>query len=547
MSDIIIKNGIIIDGTGYPAYIGSILIKKDTIQGIKSADYKENAEVIIDATKKVVCPGFIDVHSHYDFSYLIDKYANYSVQQGITTEIVGNCGLGLAPINEIVEQYYRKYITFFLGSLQLKPFQRIKDYMDYIEKEGCSLNVGFLVPQGNIRAFVIQMEDRYPTESELNKMKDLVKEGMEDGAFGLSTGLIYPPGSITTTQELIELAKVVGKYGGIYATHMRDEGRGVLKSINEAIEIGLRSGASVQISHVKAAGGVLTRSIVKKIINEFKNGMKLGVNITGDIYPYNAGNSVLSALLKPWVFTGGQDAFIQNLTNPQTRNRIIEEFKALLWEMINLPWFLRIIPKSLWMKLLIKELVKRVIITSMNYKHEFEGKTLKETIETLYPGIDPYNATLNLLREEEGAIIVSMFFMKRKDVLKLMKSPYLMFSTDNLSPGTGKPHPRVLGTYPRILGQCVHQLKLITLESAIHKMTGFPAKKFMINDRGTLKIGKKADIVIFDPNVIIDTSTHQNPISFPKGILKVIINGKIVVDNGNHTKELPGKVLKFNQ
>ena len=545
MTDILIKNGKIIDGTGNKAFLGNILINKDIISDIVGGSYSGSADIIIDANKKIVCPGFIDIHSHYDFSYLIDKFAEFSLKQGITTEIVGNCGLGLAPMNEFVNQYYKNYISFLLGKIETKPFNKIRDLMNYVSENGCSLNIGFLIPQGNVRLYVMGLEDRHPTDDELSQMKKLVYEGMEDGAFGLSTGLIYPPGSITPTEELIELVKVVGKFNGIYSTHIRDEGRHVVESIQEAIKIGNESGAAVQISHVKVAGGFLTGRTVNKILKLFTEAHESGLDINGDIYPYTAANTVLNTLLPPWVFKEGIEVFKENLTNPEKRKQIINEFKDLIWELVDIPWFLKIIPKALWLKLIMKILPKRVIITSMLYKHEYEGKTLKETVESLYPGVDIYNATLNLLREEEGAIIISMFLMKVKDIIKLMKCPYLMFSTDNLAPAIGKPHPRVLGTYPRILGRCVKNMKLLSLEEAIYKMTGFPAKKLKINDRGIIKIGNKADIVIFDPNTIEDTATHQNPISFPIGIDKVIVNGKIVVDNNKHTHELPGEIIKF--
>lgn len=545
MTDILIKNGQIVDGSGNDSFKGNILIKDGIITDIADISYNESADLVIDAKKKVVCPGFIDVHSHYDFSYLADKSAKYSIMQGITTEIVGNCGLGLAPMNDIVAQYYKKYISFVLGSLEIKQFQSIKAYITHIAENGCSLNVGFLIPQGNVRACVLGMDDHYPTDTEFNEMRKIIRQEMKAGAFGMSTGLIYPPGSITTTEELIELNKVVGEFDGIYASHIRDEGRGVLDAIGEAIEIGRKGGTSIEISHVKVAGGLFTGGLVNKVLKLFEDARAEGLNVNGDIYPYTAGNSVLSALLKPWVFEGGQEAFQNNLSDPEKRERIITEFKDFIWEIINLPKFLRFLPRSLWMKLIMSMLKKRCIITSMMHQHEFEGLTLGETLKETYPDLDIYNATLNLLKDEDGAIIISMFLMKKKDVIKFMQSPYLMFSTDNLAPAAGNPHPRVLGTYPRILGQCVREMGLFTLEEAIWKMTGFPAEKFKLDDRGILKVNNKADIVIFDPDTVIDTATHQNPKSFPIGIDKVIVNGKIVVDDNTHTEELPGEVLKM--
>ena len=538
---ILITNGRIINGQNKPSYKGNLLIENDIIKEISDSKIKQKTDISIDASNNIVCPGFIDVHSHYDFSYLVDKKATYSVMQGITTEIVGNCGLGMSPANPIVDSYYQKYIRFVLGNLQTKPFGTIGDFMNYIEENGCSLNVGFFIPQGNVRLYHMKMDNRYPNDNELAGMKKLVEQGMKDGAFGLSTGLIYPPGSITTTPEIIELCKVVGKYNGIYSSHIRDEGKGVLDSINEAISIGRESGASVQVSHVKVASAFPGKT-AQKILDLFDEARNEGLDVNGDIYPYTAGNSVLSALLQPWVFQ--DEKFEENLSNPETRQRIIDEFKETIWQLAGIPKVLTFIPKSWWLKLIIKIVVKRVIITSMMHQHEFEGKTLKETVKTLYPDKDIYNATLDLLKKEEGAIIISMFLMKKKDVKKLMQSPHLMFATDNLAPAVGKCHPRCLGTFPRILGSCVREQKLLPLEEAIHKMTGFPAQKFRIKDRGVIKQDLKADIVIFDPNIITDTATHQDPMSFPKGIHKVIVNGKVVVDEDKHTDLLPGTIVK---
>ncbi|MBD3228026.1 MAG: amidohydrolase family protein [Candidatus Lokiarchaeota archaeon] len=547
MPDIIIKNGLIVDGTNSKPMKGDLLITGDIISEIGAINKTRSADRKIDASNLVISPGFIDVHSHFDFSYLSDKFGNYSVMQGITTEIVGNCGLGLAPMNEVVSNYYKKYISFVLGSLEIKQFREIEDYMNFIEEDGVSLNVGFLIPQGNVRAYFMGMEDRKPTDTELKKMKELVRRGMKAGAFGLSTGLIYPPGSITGTEEIIELSKVVGEFGGVYTTHMRDEGSGVLDSIRETIRIGKESGAAVQISHMKAAGSISTGKKVKKMLEMIENAREEGMDINGDVYPYTAANSVLSGLLQPWVFAGGQEMFQENLSNEQKRQKIIKEFKDYIWELIDIPKVLRIIPRFIWMKIIMSMLKKRVIITSLMHNHEFEGETLGMTLKSMYPGLNIYDATLNLLKEEDGAVIISMFLMKNRDVIKLMKSPYLMFSTDNLAPSTGKPHPRVLGTYPRILGRCVREQNIISLEEAIWKMTGLPAKKFELHDRGTLEVGKKADVVIFNHQTIIDTATHQDPISFPIGVSYVIVNGEIVSENGQHTRKLPGKVLKFNE
>jgi N-acyl-D-amino-acid deacylase len=535
MSEIILKNGTIIDGRNKPAYEADIRIQGD---GIKEIGEVNEAGATIDCSNLVVTPGFIDIHSHYDFSYFMDKYAAASVMQGITTEVVGNCGLGLAPMNEIVKMYYSQYINFIIGEVDFKPFDRIADFIAYINQDGCSVNVAFLIPQGNIRAAVMKMDDRDPTSQELEAMKELVAQGMEDGAFGLSTGLIYPPGSITKTQELIDLCHVVKQYNGIYASHIRDEGAGVVEAIAEAIQIGRASKVPVQISHIKVAGAFVGKKPqrVNKLILEARAD---GVDVEGDAYPYTAGNAILSTLLPPWVFEGGKAQFLENLSDPETRQRIVEDFKEFLWTMAGIPWYLRFIPKSLWLRIIPKILSKKVLITSLSKHTELVGKTLKEAIDTLYPDKPITDQFLDFLLEEEGNITISMFLMKEQNVIDFMKAPYVMFSTDNLRSKSGNPHPRVYGTYPKILKE-----KLLPLEELIHKMTEMPARRLQLTDRGTLEVGKKADIVVFDPARIKDKATHDDPHQFPEGIEYVVVNGTITVEKGKHTRQLSGKVLK---
>ncbi|MHA1651933.1 MAG: N-acyl-D-amino-acid deacylase family protein [Candidatus Helarchaeota archaeon] len=473
-------------------------------------------------------------------SYFVDKYAMASIQQGITTEVIGNCGLGLAPMTDLVKNYYDQYISFIIGEIEFQPFKRLADFMNYVEKNGCSLNLAYLIPQGNIRAAIMEMDDRYPSPNELEHMKELVAQGMQDGAFGLSTGLIYPPGSNTTTQELIELCQVIKQYGGIYASHIRDEGIGVVSAISEAIEIGRRSGVPVQISHIKVAGAFPGKRfrMVKEIINKAR---AENLDIMADTYPYTAGNAVLSSLLPPWVFEGGKEQFLKNLSDAETRKRIIKEFKEFIWTIAGIPWYLRFIPKSIWLRLLPRILSERVLLTSLSKHTNLIGKTLKEAVAMLYPGKPLTEAVIDLLIEEEGQIVISMFLMKEKNVLEFMEMPFVMFSTDNLSTKGGNPHPRVYGTYPRILS--CKKLK-ISLEELIHKMTFLPAQRLKLTDRGIIKTGKKADLVVFDPKTIKDMATHENPKQFPIGIEYVLVNGTLTVKKGKHTHQLSGQVLK---
>jgi N-acyl-D-amino-acid deacylase len=531
----LLKNGTIIGGRNIAPYKANILIEGNEIKEIGELT---DADVVLDCANLLIAPGFIDIHSHYDFSYLIDKYAMASVMQGITTEVVGNCGLGLAPMNSIVAAYYSQYVSFVIGDIEYQPFERIADFMDYIETNGCSLNLAFLIPQGNIRAAIMKLDDRYPNSSEIVKMQELVTQGMEDGAFGLSTGLIYPPGSITTTQELVELCQIVKKYNGIYTSHIRDEGKGVISAIAEAIQIGKSSGVPVQISHIKVTGA-FPGSHPKQVMRLIETTRADGIDITADVYPYTAGNAVLSALLQPWVFEGGRKQFLQNLSDPEKRQKIIKEFKEFIWTIADIPWFLRIIPKYIWFRLLPKILSKKVIISSIPKHTEFVGKTLWEALDTLYPDRPMMERFLDFLLEEEGQVMISMFLMKKANVIDFMRAPFAMFSTDNIASKEGNPHPRVYGTFPRIL-----KCRLLPVEELIYKMTYLPAKRLGLTDRGTLEAGKKADIVVFDPEKIADTATHQNAKQFPIGIEYVFVNGVLTVEKGKHTNQLNGQIIR---
>ncbi len=535
MNKLLLKNGIIIDGHNHPAYKADLLIEGERIKEIGN---EGDADTSIDCSNLVIAPGFIDIHSHYDFSYMVDKYAAASVMQGITTEVVANCGLGLAPMNPRLTMYYKQYINFIIGDVEFQPFERIADFMKFVEESGCSLNIAFLIPQGNIRGAVMGVDDRYPSSAELETMKELVAQGMQDGAFGLSTGLIYPPGSITTTPELVELCKVVKRYNGFYASHIRDEGKGVVSAISEAIRIGDLSGVPVQISHIKVVGA-FPGGRPNRIRQLLREARERGLDIMGDVYPYTAGNAILSSFLSPWVFEGGRGMFLKNLADPVKRLQILKEFKEFLWTIAGIPWYLRFIPKSIWLRIIPKILSKKVIITSLSKHAELIGKTLKDVVDSLYPTTPILEAFLDFLLEEEGNVVISMFLMKKDNVIEFMKAPFVMFSTDNLASKIGNPHPRVYGTYPRIL-----KCKLLPIEELIYKMTFLPASRLHLTDRGTLEAGKKADIVIFDPEKIADTATHQNSRQWPRGIEYVIVNGKITVEKGNHTQQLNGQVLR---
>ncbi len=540
---ILIKNGTIIDGTGSKGYKADILIEGDKIKEIRN-EIDVNGAEIIDARNKVVSPGFIDMHSHADISILDVNTTDATIVQGVTTLVVGMCGLGLAPANDKVRKYYSIFVTKVFGSFNMELYDTFQDYFNMIEKKGISSNVAFFIPQGNVRTCVLGMDDREATAEELEEMRRMVREGMEAGAFGLSSGLIYAPGSITSTSELIELCKVVSEYDGIYDSHMRNEGTGILdKGMGELIDIARKSKVKAQISHWKA-GSNFAWKLTPDMINLVKQARNEGLIIHADVYPYEASSTSLSgALLKPWVY----ENFKENLTNPEIRKRIIDETLEIIdaVALSDVPWYVKLVPKFLVKKIVFSIFKKSTRIISVMHEHHIEGKTLGESLDILYPKKSFVDALLDFFRDEEGSIMISMKQMsEKKSILELIKQDFVCIGSDGFIVKEGNTHPRSSGTFPKILGNYVREKNIFSLEEGVHKMTGLTASILGLKDRGIIKENFKADIVIFDPETIIDKATYTNGRLPPEGIEHVIINGEITVSNGAHQGTLNGQILK---
>ena len=540
---ILIKDGTIIDGTGAKGFKSDILIKGDAISEIGTNINVEEPQ-IIDATNKVVSPGFIDMHSHADLNILQVNKAEATIMQGVTTLVVAVCGLGLAPANDKVRDYYSIFVTKVFSSSEVELYDTFQDFFKAIEEKGTSTNLAFFIPQGNIRTCILGIEDRDPTQEELVEMKQLVKQGMEAGAFGLSTGLIYPPGIITPTKELIELSKVVSKYNGIYDSHMRNEGTGILdKGMGELIEIAREANVQAQISHWKAGSSFAWR-YTPDMISLVKQAREEGLNIHADIYPYEESSTSLSgALLRPWVY----EDFKENLTNPEIRSKIVEETLELAYNnfLSDVPWYVKMIPKFLMKKIIFQVFKKSCRIISVMHEHQVEGKFLGEALEILYPGKNFVDALLDFMRDEEGSIMMSFKQMsEKKSINELIKQEFVCIGSDGFLVPSGNTHPRSSGTFPRILGNYVREKRLFSLEEGVRKMTGLTASILGLKDRGFIKEGYKADIVIFDTETIIDKSTYGDGRKYPEGIELVIINGEITASNGSHLGTTSGRILK---
>jgi len=520
--DILIENGHVMDGAGNPWFRANVGLVGDHIEAIGRLG-DADAERRIDARGLIVAPGFIDIHTHSDYTVLVDPRVESKVRQGVTTEVVGNCGSSAAPMNSEVKAYREKYMRSQLGEDFEFNWATMEDYLDLVDRDGASFNVVALVGQGTVRQNVMGHEDRPPTDTELADMRRLVAEAMEDGAWGMSTGLIYTPSCFAETDEIVELAKVVAEYDGIYFSHIRGEGETLLEAVKEAIEIGERAGVPVEIAHFKASGkkhwGKTKESL--RLVGE---GRRRGVDVTFDQYPYIASSTGLAALLPHWAQEGGAERLLERLADPEMRRKIAEGPATVTrdWDAV-------------------------MVAFARNHPN-YEGKSITEIAEL--EGKEPMDAVFDLLLAEDAQVNIVSFGMSEEDVKRVMSSPYMMVGSDGraVAPrgilGRGKPHPRYYGTFPRVLGHYVREKGVLRLEEAVRKMTSLPAQRIGLRDRGLLKEGFKADITIFDPGRVKDEATFTDPHRFASGIPYVIVNGTIVVDNSEHTGVLPGKALR---
>lgn len=523
----LIKNGLIVDGTGQRAYKGSIAIEGDRIVSVGQFD-EEGFDRVIDADGNIIAPGFIDTHSHSDLKILVDPYVEPKVRQGVTTEILGQDGISMAPLPQEHISPWRKNLAGLDGDSDEIDwrYETTDGYLNLLERSGVGLNECYLVPHGNIRMEAIGLDNRLPTQEELQKMRDITRREMEAGAVGLSTGLIYMPCAYGGTKEVIEMCKVVAEYDGVFVIHQRSEADDILESMEEVIEIGRKSGVKVHFSHFKVCGRNNWDKI-DRVVELLEKAKAEGISVSFDQYPYVAGSTMLGVILPPWVHDGGTDKLLKRLEDPELRRKMIFDIEN------GLPG---------WDNFIDFAGLDQIYVTSVKTKanEDLIGKNLVEIGEIR--GRNPYDATFNLLYQEENAVGMVDFYGKEEHVIRFMKRPEQNVCTDGLL--GGKPHPRVFGSFPRVLGKYVREEAALTLEEAVRKMTSKPAEVFGLVGRGILKEGNFADIVIFNPDTIIDKGTFIDPVQYPEGIEYVIVNGEIVIDKGVHNKITAGIVLR---
>jgi len=511
-----------VDGSGNPWFRADLGLVGDRVEAV--GDLKgAQASRRVPVKGLFVAPGFMDIHSHSDIPVLVDPRVESKVYQGVTTEVVGNCGTSAAPMLPELKAYRERYGRGNLPDDFEFDWVEMKDYLDRIDGAGAGFNVAALVGHGTVRQNVMGFEDRLPSDTELRKMRKLVDQAMADGAHGFSTGLIYPPSVYAKTDEIVELAKVSAKHGGIYASHIRgEESYSLLPAVQEAIEIGERSGCPVEIAHFKASGkkawGMTAESL--KLV---EGARARGVDVTFDQYPYVASSTGLTSILPHWAHEGGAAKLLERLKDPVTRERMTRE------QRIERDW-------------------DGILVVYAKNNPSYNGRTMADIAKE--QGKSPVDAAYDLLIAEETQVPCVMFGMSEEDVARVMRSPVGMFGSDGsaISPrgtlGRGKPHPRYYGTFPRVLAKYVREERVLSLEEAVRKMTSAPAQRLGLKGYGLLREGYRANVVVFDPEKVKDEATFTDPHRYASGIPYVICNGVFVIDRGKHTGRLPGRALR---
>jgi N-acyl-D-amino-acid deacylase len=512
--NIIIRNVDILDGSGSPAFRADIGLQGDRIAEIGDLSAATTGAVI-DGTGLTAAPGFIDIHSHSDFTLPINPRAESKVRQGVTTEVIGQCGGSAAPLNPTSREA-------MLAAHPDLPWEwnTFGEYLDYLRRQGLAVNVVPLVGHGTIRGTGMGLADRAPSADEMAAMKRLVTQAMDEGAWGISTGLIYPPGIYASTDEIVELSRVVAGRGGFYFSHIRGEGKRLLKAIGEAIEIGERAKLPVQIAHLKASKPE-NWSLLPRALQLIDDARARGLDVAADRYPYTASSNSLSAQLPPWAHDGGRTALLERLQRPDARQRLRQEARVQQWD--------------------------KVLVVYAPNCPELEGLTVAEIADQR--GTAPDETVLDILLEAEARISIVHFGMKEENLRMVLRHPAVMIGSDGSARvpegplGQGRAHPRNYGTFPRVLGKYAREEGVLSLPEAVRKMSGLPAERLGLSDRGRLVEGTKADLVLFDPHTVRDKATYTEPYQYPLGIAYVFVNGQAVITPQGHTGALPGQIL----
>jgi N-acyl-D-amino-acid deacylase len=525
--DLLIRRGLIIDGSGRPGVTGDVAVAGGRIAALGAA-VSGDAKKIIDADGLAVTPGFIDIKTHSDFVLPINPKAESKVRQGVTTEIIGHCGFSVAPVLPGKAQLLANYLS---SGAPWLPFREMT-FPEYLHTfPAVAVNAGMLVGHNTLRLMVMGLEDQAPTEIELNEMIALLEDGLRAGALGMSSGLFTPPGSFARPDELRTLCMVLKKHNAAYFTHVRDEANQVLEAVEEAIDIAGATGVHVEIVHLKCSG-MDNWGKAAQILDRIAAARAEGCDIDCDAYPYTAGANPLKNLLPGWVQIGGNEAMLARLAQPEIRARLKSEIAEH--------------GLNNWGRIPSWEAVQISISPRL-------PKTAGQTVAALAAmrGWDPIDEICDHLIADNGGTRVLVTSMSEDDIRTIVCSPTALIGSDGNCVATygavsrGMPHPRFYGTFPRVVSRYVHDERLIPLEQAIYKMTGGAAKALKLRDRGLLRVGHRADLAVFDPDDFRDQATYADPHQYPSGArTSVIVNGTVVVDNASHTGATPGLVMR---
>jgi N-acyl-D-amino-acid deacylase len=527
--DVIIKGGMVYDGTGTEPKQADVAIRGDRIAGI--GDFKTaKAKTVIDAKGLAVAPGFINMLSWSTESLIQDGRSQSEIRQGVTTEIMGE-GESMGPVNDRVREHKIRQQTDFKYDV---TWNTLAEYLQFLEKRGVSCNVASFIGATTIREYVIGFEDKTPTPEQLDQMRDLVRKEMEAGALGIGTSLIYPPAFYAKTEELIELCKVAAKYQGKYISHMRSEGNHLLEALDELIRISREAKIPAEVYHIKVSGQ-RNWPKVDDLLSRIQAAQKEGLKVTADMYMYIAGGTGLDASLPPWTEDGGYPALFKRLRDPATREKIKAEVQT---------------PTDAWENLYLDAGGPEHILLAQFKSEKLKpliGKTLAEVAKIR--GKDPIETAMDLIAEDESRIGTLYFIMSEDNVKKELAKPWISFGSDEASQAPeglflkSNPHPRAYGNFARVLGKYVRDEKVIPMKEAIRRLSGLPATNLGLDHRGFLKEGMFADVVVFDPATIADRATFEKPHQYAVGMMHVFVNGAQVLKDGEHTGAKPGRAL----
>ena len=528
--DLIVRNGHVIDGTGSPWYAADVAVKQGRVAAIGKLD-AASATRIIDAHGQVVAPGFIDMLGQSELTLLVDPRAPSKIFQGITTEITGE-GESVAPLNDaMIKANQSSYDHYHLKA----DWHTLGEYFGRLEKQGIGINLATYIGATSVREMVIGYRDRAPTRDELRKMEELVAEGMRQGAMGISSALEYPPAPYASTEELIALARVAARFGGIYATHMRDEGDAEMAALDETFRIGREAQIPIEIFHLKTSGNKNWGSM-PLVVERIEKARSQGIDVAADTYAYTAWSNGMAAFTPPWANDGGKEQLLRRLKDPAMRARMRKDMTT---------------PSDTWDNEWLEIAGPQdVLICAVNHKEllRYQGKRLSEVAAEWHE--DGIDAIFDFLIRDEAGTSVAVFGMSEPDVVLALQQPWVSVDNDDsaTSPegilGADHPHPRAYGTFPRILAKYVREEARLSLPDAIRKFTALPAQREHLSDRGVIKQGMWADLVVFDPRLIHDVATYDEPNRLSVGMSYVLVNCVAVIEDGRMTGTLPGTVLR---